>query len=112
VGEHRRHRRGVNPSGHGYGDGYALGHKVLFKIVTFLFLNCQKTGDFAPKNRVFWRFSVYYTYNRSALGSVDKTLIQSDLFSSPKKMYPENGHYPGGGRGGHPNQSQDFDDSA
>ena len=27
VGEHRRNRRGVDPSGHGYGDGCVLSHR-------------------------------------------------------------------------------------
>ena len=30
VGEHRRNRRGVNPSGHGYGNGCVARHDLIF----------------------------------------------------------------------------------
>jgi hypothetical protein len=54
MGEHGRNRRGVNPSGHGYGNGCAFSHGVLFTIVTFYVQTAKEWGDLAQKT-VFLR---------------------------------------------------------
>jgi len=66
MGEHGRNRRGVNPSGHGYGNGCAFSHGVLFTIVTFC-VQTAKEWEIWPKKPCFCGVSVYHSYNREAI---------------------------------------------